>query len=250
MAEDEFFGRIINPGFNSQYFELCDVCEKRVPNWIESRQNQGVSEIRLTCDECHTDYITKLEQIPIADTETEFEIYDEVPTEVEDITPVDRPAWMQEFIDEGVKEGIIETVSGSEEAEAHIESYQELDVESEDIVEDENLSEISIDEPSIQIATWSAGFVKEALFGLNPEEWLDQQNAFSAETVDLTIFTLSQMSINQVTNVKISAIHCLNTIKNRYPDKKDEIISSISNFTDDLDEMVSNYAQQTIDLLK
>lgn len=249
MAEDEFFGRIINPGFNSQYFELCDVCEKRVPNWIESRQNQGVSEIRLTCDECHTDYTTKLDQIPESDTETEFEIYDEVPSEVEDITPVDRPAWMQEFIDEGVKEGIIETISGSEEAEAHIESYQELN-ENEEIIDNENLSEPTIEDPSIQAATWSAGFVKEALFGLNPEEWLDQQNAFSLDTVDLTIFTLTQMSVNQVTNVKISAIHCLNTVCNRFPDKKDQIVKSIANFTEDLDEMVSNYAQQTIDLLK
>lgn len=249
MAEEEFFGRIINPGFNSHYFELCEICEKRAPNWIESRQDQSVSEIRLSCNECHNEYIAKLDQVPITNNDAEFEIYDEQPEEVENITPIERPAWMQEFIDEGTKDGAIENIGGSEDAVNNIDSYNKLDDSEISVENEQSLNDVS-DELSNIPATWSAGFIKEALFGLNPEEWLDRQNSYSKDNIELTIFTLAGMSSNQVTNVKISAIHCLNAAITKFPEKKEKIIQSISRFIDDIDEIVSNYAQEMIDASK
>jgi hypothetical protein len=259
LSDEEFLGRVINSGLESYYFELCDICEKHPPNWIETNKVGNVSEIRVTCNECHSNFLDSLSQSDETVSEEEFEIYDEIPAENEDITPVERPAWMQDFIDEAEKSGAIETIGGTEEAESNIEILGEFDSESssEDTLPTQaNETELSNavssegEEVQPQIAHWSGAFVKEALFGQDPVSWLEQQSAFGEENIDVTIFTLTKLSENQVTNVKITAIHCLNNIINKFSNKKDEIISALKNFTDDIDEMVSNYANETISSIK
>jgi hypothetical protein len=260
LSDEEFLGRVINPGLQSYYFELCDVCEKRSPNWIETNQIGNVSEVRVSCNECHSDYLNKLGIPQESASEAEFEIYNEVPAENEDITPVERPAWMQDFIDEAEKDGAIETIGGSEEAASNIEILGDIDDEtpstdtlsSEASTDQESIDILSTTEEGIQtlVAAWSGEFIKEALFGEDPVSWLDEQGAFNPENLNSTIYTLTKLSENQVTNVKISAIHCLNSIAGKNPNLKAEIISSLNNFTTDMDEMVSSYAQDTINSLK
>lgn len=273
LSEEEFLGRIITPGFQSHYFDLCDVCEKQTANWIETNQTNNVSEIRVTCNECHDNYETQLSKIPKIDNDSEFEIYDEIPEENEDITPVERPGWMQDFIDDAQEDGVIEKIGGSEEASSNIEileDLQESDTEDtstqidtssqnlEDLAEEPNNEDDSdqiedlILNPDTQIvlASWSGEFVKEALFGQDPENWLDEQQAFDEENIEVTIHTLRKLSENQVSNVKITAIHCLNSVVRKHPETKLKVIESLNNFTDDIDEMVLNYAQETINSLK
>ncbi|MCE7734469.1 MAG: hypothetical protein GPJ54_06300 [Candidatus Heimdallarchaeota archaeon] len=274
MSEEDFLGRVIDPGFQSHYFDLCDVCGKQTANWIETTQTNNVSEIRVTCNDCHEEYLNRLNQTPEIDNEGEFELYDQVSEENEDITPVERPEWMQDFIDEAQEDGIIEKIGGSEEAVSNIEILEELTEESEiedettqidvlnqttnDFIEKSNIENNStqyedstqIPDDPIVLASWSGEFVKEALFGQDPENWLDEHQAFVVENIESTIVTLAKLSENQVSNVKITAIHCLNSMVRRHPETKYNVIDSLKNFIDDIDEMVVNYAQETINSIK
>ena len=170
MSRKEFLGRVINPGFQFHYFDLCDICEKRPPNWLESNQIGALSEIRVTCNECHSEYLERPDETSTIDKEKEFELYDEIPSENEDITPVERPSWMQDFIDEGQESGAIETVGGSEEASSNIEILEDL----EEPAQEQEIAtpEVIEDQPTdihFELANWSAAFIKEALFGQDPE---------------------------------------------------------------------------------
>lgn len=273
LSEEEFLGRIINPGFQSHYFDLCDVCEKQAANWIETNQIKNVSEIRVTCNDCHDNYLNQLKQTPQIDNETEFAVYDEIPEENEDITPVERPTWMQDFIDDAQEDGAIETIGGSEEATSNIEILEDLTEDSDteastridnssqniEDFKEESMSEVDpaqiedlspIPDAHIMLASWSGEFIKEALFGQDPENWLNEHHAFDNENIEITIVTLNKLSENQVSNVKITAIHCLNSVVRRHPEMKLKVIESLNNFIDDNDEMVLNYAQETINSLK
>lgn len=251
MSKKVFLGRVINSGYHFHYFDLCDICEKRPPNWLETNQVNNISETRVTCNECHAEYAEQPEVTSSPDNDSEFELYDEIPSENEDVTPLERPSWMQDFIEEGKESGAIETVGGSEEASSNIEILGDLDesppeeeFSSADIVSDQ------VSHNDLTLATWSGAFVKEALFGQDPENWLEGQQAFDEENIESTILTLSKLSENQVTNVKITAIHCLNSVVRRQPQTKSKVIESLNSFIDDIDEMVVNYANETINSLK
>ena len=251
MSKEEFLGRVVNPGFQSHYFDLCDVCEKRTPNWLETNQTNNVHEISLTCNDCHDEYLIQLNQPTEIDSEKEFEKYDEIPEDNEDITPVERPAWMQDFIDDAKEIGVIETIGDSEEAVSNLEILEDLKEDSDtEIISPEIDDPNQIPDDEIVLASWSALFIKEALFGQDPEKWLEEQQAFVEENVETTIVTLSKLSENQVTNVKITAIHCLSSVARRYTQLKPRVIDSLNNYIDDIDEMIVNYAQETINSIQ
>ncbi|MHA2249710.1 MAG: hypothetical protein ACXAD7_05080, partial [Candidatus Kariarchaeaceae archaeon] len=65
----------------------------------------------------------------------------------------------------------------------------------------------------------------------------------------LTISTLSSFHQNQVAGVKLSSILCLAGLARRDSSHKDDVRSAIELFSQDEDESVKDFAQQTLSAL-
>ena len=88
-------------------------------------------------------------------------------------------------------------------------------------------------EPILQenLAPWTTEFIREALFGLNVEKWLDDRNLLSEDQIRLTITTLGSLFTSQIVNVKITAIQGFEYIHKKKNSFREEIIRATNLFT-------------------
>ena len=192
-------------------------------------------EFRMTCQSCHTEFLKKVDDLEVQKQIEDFSIYDQLPPENEDATPVERPSWMEEFIEEGKASGNVQIL--------------DQDTENSPTTEENEMTPES--DSSLQpSATWTAGFVKEALFGSNPESWLEAQGGFENSEIDTTIETLGSFYTNSVGSVKLSAILCLAGIAKRNSSKNNRVVEELNRFLDDNEETVQSYAKETISKIK
>jgi hypothetical protein len=155
---------------------------------------------------------------------------------------------MEEFIEAQQESGAIESIGETEEIAQDAPDFSEPEKEFE--TENLEIEEEEVPEETAPLAHWSASFIQEALFGPNPEEWLENQGAFAPEALALTVTTLSSFASNQVSGVKLSAILCLAGVVRRDSSYKDQVLQVITSYSSDEDESVSQFAQQTLDQLK
>ncbi|MHA2169349.1 MAG: hypothetical protein ACXAB7_05590 [Candidatus Kariarchaeaceae archaeon] len=242
MSDDSFYGRPIPKGKGAISFDVCEVCQQRTPTWAETNYETDTTVIiRFTCDECH-----ERELDPTRQNEEAY--YTRTASEDESPAEVTRPAWMEEFIEAQQESGAIESIGETEEIAQDAPDFSEPEKEFE--TENLEIEEEEVPEETAPLAHWSASFIQEALFGPNPEEWLENQGAFAPEALALTVTTLSSFASNQVSGVKLSAILCLAGVVRRDSSYKDQVLQVITSYSSDEDESVSQFAQQTLDQLK
>lgn len=242
MSDDLFYGRPISNGLGALSFDLCEICQRKTPIWLESKFENDMPIVRFTCEECHE---KESEQKKF----NEDAFYTRPSSENEELPETTRPAWMNEFIDGQKQSGAIDTIGDITEIEPEIAEFSEPEEQYQAESDQEYVSDID-EEEVIPQAHWSAGFIQEALFGPNPEEWLEKQGGYNSEALQLTISTLTAFSNNQVSGVKLSAILCLAGLVRRDSSSKNDVIGAIERFTNDEDESVGQFAKQTIDQLK
>lgn len=236
MSDDLFYGRPISKGIDALAFDVCEICQKKTPNWLESKFENDIAIVRFTCEECH-DKEFKSKKI------NEDSFYSRTLGKDEEIPETTRPAWMEDFIEEQKQSGAIESIGDETEINQEIPEFSQPSEEYQSDISEE-YSDIS-NNVTIPLAHWSAGFIQESLFGPNPEDWLEKQGGYNTEAIKLTISTLASFSENQVAGVKLSAILCLAGIVRRDSSFRDQVISAIERFDDDEDESVSQFAKQT-----
>lgn len=233
MSSNDFYGRPLNPGTENLEFDVCEVCSRRSPQWLEIEYQDNVPIVRFACNECHQEYLNR-------DQNTRLNIARQI-TDNEEITETVRPGWVDEFIKDQSDTGVISTIdeptslgeSSVTYAEAP-ESFQEAEIANDEPVEDQ-----------VQIAGWAAKFMQEALFGPNPEGWLESTGAYEDDNMKLTILTLGSFANHDVPSVKLSAVQCLAGAYRRQPSGKDDILGELAKYNADADETVSAFAQQT-----
>lgn len=235
ISDIDFRGYIAPQGFSSIKLETCDICKKNPPDWIETRGMGDLIEFRMSCESCHNEFLNKVDDMEVQKQIEDFSIYDQLPPENEDATPAERPAWMEEFIEEGRASGNVQNLA---------EDTNKSDVPEENEI---SMEDSSASQPA---ATWTAGFVKEALFGSNPESWLEAQGGFEESQIDATIETLGSLFSNSVGSVKLSAILCLAGIAKRNSSKNKQVIEELNRFLEDSEETVQSYAKESISKIK
>ncbi len=238
MSDDLFYGRPLIKGKDSISFDVCEICQQKTANWLESKFENDAILVRFTCEECHNKG---------AEKRPDEAFFARPVSEDETVPETTRPAWMEEFIQDQSQSGSIATI-GDAELEPDIpdpaERGDEYQAEEPEMVDEETTESIS---PQ---AEWSAAFVQEALFGPNPEEWLENQGAFKTDVLKLTLETLASFKTSQVSGVKLSAILCLAGLVRRDNSYKTQVIKELESFASDADESVSDFSKQTIDQLK
>ncbi|MHA2503249.1 MAG: hypothetical protein ACXAE3_10290 [Candidatus Kariarchaeaceae archaeon] len=238
MSSEEFYGRPLSPGVESLDFDVCEVCLRRSPEWLEVQYENNVPVVRFTCDECHQEYISR-------DTTTKRNIARQA-TEDDNIEEAVRPGWVDEFIKEGADTGIISTLDEPSTLESSPITYAEAPQSFQ-----EAPSEIpeEVEESHTQIAVWAPKFVQESLFGPNPEAWLEEQDAYSEDNLQITIATLGSMATNDVSSVKLSAIMCLSGVVRRKSSAKEDVLEKLKEYAADPDTTVADFAKQTMNQL-
>ena len=245
MSSNEFFGRPISGSSNIEFqFDLCEICQRKSPNWLEIQYQDEIPLIRFTCNDCHETYITSVSpknQENIREFDPDVEVVDTV-----------RPGWVDEFLTESSSN--LETIETTPISETNItESDENVEIEFSEAPASfsysEDQQEYSTDTPS-RLAVWAPKFIEQALFGSNPEEWLYDQGGYKQEQVDLTLMTLGNFASNDISTVKLTAIQCLLELYNRDKTQKEKVLQQLVNFQIDTDLTVSEFASQTIQQIK
>jgi hypothetical protein len=163
--------------------------------------------------------------------------------EKEELPEPSRPAWVEEIIKEQKEAGSIETIgtiSHTTSQDTEFSAAPESFTAEEELVFEED--EIS----GRQVAGWAPKFIQEALFGPNPEGWLADQRAFEPDNIELTIKTLASFVNHDMPSVKLSAIQCLNSASKRDNSLRDQVVKVMKAYTEDSNESVSDFAEQTM----
>lgn len=235
MSEEEFYGRPISRGFSSLAINLCEVCQRKSPTWLESKFDTEVPVVRFTCDDCHEDVIS--EAGGLSDDFFARELGDQ-----EEFPEPSRPAWVNEIIKEQEEAGSIETIGTPDTKDAEGSEFSAapdtFSATEETYLDNEDISER-------QVAIWAPKFIQEALFGPNPEAWLVAQGGLEQDAIDLTIKTLASFVDHDMPSVKLSAIQCLQSAAKQNASFRDKIESVIDAYIQDTDTTVSEFAQQT-----
>lgn len=242
MSDGEFLGWLAPQGFNGFRFEICDICRKKPAVWVETYNSSQGTEIRVACDDCHRDFELRY-------VETQGISQQDGEDLAESEKTAERPDWMKEFIHEQEQSGSIEVIGGDEKIDEELENFKQNMTEEDlddQVVGFDNQSSSDLEQRgAINLASWSAEFIKEALFNPNPDDWLEKQGAYLDDNIDTTIDTLSQLSNNNVSSVKLSSIMCLSGVVKRFPNSKDNVYEKLSLFELDTDSIVSDFATQT-----
>lgn len=234
----EFFGRAVSGDLSFLDIDLCEVCNRKSPSWVEVKQEQNTMVIRVTCSDCHQEFIDT------ASVQRE-DLYTREMGSNEELTQSTRPGWVDDFIQEG--QGTIEAINLEEGNLATSEiapseapsTFQEVEPASVDDTEDPEAQEI-------QTAPWAAGFIQEALFGANPEQWLEDQGAYDESQIDVTLPNLANFSNHNVESVKLSAIQCLYGLYRRHQSTRDAVVEAIQTYQNMDEGMVKEFAEQTL----
>jgi len=238
MSEEEFFGRPLSGSTENIEFDLCEVCQRRSPTWLEINIEDQIPVIRFSCDDCHQNYINRQ---PVKSEMTRQISDDE---EKEDNV---RPGWVDDFIKES--SATIEAVDAAEktnsEDEGQVESQMEFSEAPSSFQEPSYQSEVQ-QPKSRRLANWAPKFIEQALFGSDPEGWLVSEGGYNDENIGLTIETLGSFANHDITSVKLTAIQCLQGAFNRNASRKTEITEQLSNYQHDKDPAVDEFATQTI----
>jgi hypothetical protein len=239
MSADEFYGRPISRGFTSLEINLCEVCQRKSPNWLEAKFDAEIPVVRFTCDNCHEEAISSAGGLSEDFFARELGDQEELPEPA-------RPAWVEEIIKEQKEAGSIETigsVSANQSQDTRFSAAPEsFTTEETPVYEEDDLAHR-------QVAGWAPKFIQEALFGPNPEGWLTDQGALEPDNIELTIKTLASFADHDMPSVKLSAIQCLNSASKKDASFREQVINAMKAYTEDSDEMVSDFAQQTMNNL-
>lgn len=242
MSEEGFYGRPLPEGFSSLEFELCEICQRKTPIWLETMFEKNTPIVRFTCNNCHEEVINKRQS-------NDPEFYTRQFSE-DEISESGRPPWLDSFIKEQSESGSITTIDDVEKEvpTGKDEGFSKAPDSFTSVVEQEDEGE-SINQDKA-LASWGPKFIQEALFGSNPEAWLEAQQAYKAENVDITIKTLTSFLDHDVSAVKLSAIQCLFGAYKRDNEIKNKIIKALNKYKLDEDDNVRDFAVQTIESIK
>jgi len=240
MSADEFFGRPINESTSSLEFDICEICDRRSATWVEIKHQAGIPVVRFACQQCHQDFISKNQA---ADPEIARQIEDE-----EELAEATRPGWIDDFIKDQESTGAIQSIDPStvDINAAQLEEPTMEFSEPPEEFEGESTTELEIEESQQQLAPWAPKFIQEALFGPNPEQWLEEQGGYTQSQHEITVRTLGSFADHKVTSVKLSAIQCLQGMTNRFAQLKEPVLDQLRKYETDADKTVADYASQTI----
>lgn len=233
MSSNDFYGRPLSPGTENLEFDVCEICSRRSPQWLEIEYEDKIPIVRFACNECHEEYLAR-------DINTKVNIARQI-NENEEITESVRPGWIDDFIKDQSDTGVISTIDEPSSPEENTITYAEAP---ESFQENEIISEEPSEE-QVQIASWGAKFIQEALFGPNPESWLEETGAYDENNMALTIITLGSFANHDVPSVKLSAVQCLSGAYRRHAASKEVVLNELSKYSEDKDETVSAFAEQT-----
>ena len=213
-------------------FRFCEICGSEEVNFLQSKEENGVTLIRFLCRDCHNNRNVVVDSVrQIGDDEV--------------IDGGIREAWLDEFIEEQKASGSLQSIG---EVAIHTEELSYAQAPEEEEVPEYFADEIEEEDyTTMAVAPWSAGFVQEALFGSDPEAWLNEQGAFQPENLDVTIQTLIGLSHNQTGAVKLTSIKCMGTAaQNANVEQIEKMKKVLKMHAEDQDELIAQVANSTL----
>ncbi len=202
----DFFGRPINSGKNAYRIEICEICVQKSSEWIEVIGNKEDGFIFRFS--CSNCH-SEFNKIPVKE-----ELYSREIKSEDSITKSIRDGWIDDFIKNGT--------------------------------ESENNEYSNNTEKSKNEDNWVKDFIDEALFGSDPVNWMESRNLFDGKNIISVINSLGQLSLNELSSVKLASIRCLNIIYTKNNNLKNEIILQLDKFSNDINEIVVNFCNEVI----
>ena len=228
---------------NNLHFKLCDICgDQKELNWLQLKSEGKATYVRFLCEACYS-------KLSISD-EASSNITDHAVGESQEIDE-NSPQWVKDFIQKQRETGKLQEigdVSSDEQNQAKPELiYEKLQESTSQLTKDfikeqreagqlqeigevpdlvyseSNTEEIEIDVEEaedktnftqVEVAPWSTGFIKEALFSADPLAWLEKQRAFDPINQLLSVKTLIPLTKSQAKKVKIASVKALVEILN------------------------------------
>jgi len=213
-------------------FRFCEICGSEEVNFLQSKEDNGVTLIRFLCRNCHTNRRVVVDAV----------------RQIGDEEVVDggiREAWLDEFIEEQKASGSLQSIG---EVAVHTEELSYAQAPEEEEVPEYFADEVDEEDyTTMAVAPWSAGFVQEALFGIDPETWLNEQGAYKTENLDVTIQTLIGLSHNQTGAVKLTSIKCMSSAaQNANAKQKEKLKNALKMHAEDQDELTAQVANSAL----